>query len=149
MVDDHFHVKGIEDIYSIGDCSQIENNRLPQTAQIAKQQAYYLAKNLNSGQPEVTWKEFKFNNMGVMAYIGGDRAVMDMHEEGWWRVARKIIPNPVMERLGGFIAFLGWRSVYWGMQLSMRNRYLLLTDWMKSALFGRDLTRHNKPSRPK
>merc|ERR1719409_2575853 len=47
LVDDNLRVKDQKDIFAIGDCSQIDGNRLPQTAQVAKQQAEYLAKHMN------------------------------------------------------------------------------------------------------
>lgn len=147
LVNNQMQVKGLEDVYALGDCATIDGNRLPQTAQVAKQQAYFLAKNLNAGQPEITWPAFKFHNLGVMAYIGGGRATI-YHDSELWNGIKKACPDVVMDKLGSWIAFLGWRSVYWSMQLSLRNRYLLCSEWLRTALFGRDLTRHNKPSKP-
>jgi hypothetical protein len=33
-----------------------------------------------------------------------------------------------------------WRGIYWSKQVSMRNRVLVTIDWIKAALFGRDLS---------
>lgn len=40
----------------------------------------------------------------------------------------------------GSLAFLLWRSVYITKQVSFRNRVLILFDWMKARVFGRDLS---------
>jgi NADH dehydrogenase FAD-containing subunit len=41
----------------------------------------------------------------------------------------------------GSVAFLLWRSVYLVKQVATRNRVLVTFDWIKSSLFGRDMTR--------
>lgn len=43
-------------------------------------------------------------------------------------------------RAAGGNAFLLWRSVYLVKQVSTRTRFLVLADYIKSKLFGRDLT---------
>jgi NADH dehydrogenase FAD-containing subunit len=40
----------------------------------------------------------------------------------------------------GPLGFGLWRGVYWAKQASMRNRVLVLLDWVKTRLFGRDIT---------
>ena len=40
----------------------------------------------------------------------------------------------------GSPAFLLWRSVYITKQVSLRNRVLILFDWLKVKVFGRDLS---------
>jgi NADH dehydrogenase FAD-containing subunit len=40
----------------------------------------------------------------------------------------------------GQLGFGLWRSVYLMKQASMRNRVLVFFDWMKTRLFGRDIT---------
>ncbi|CAK0881561.1 unnamed protein product [Prorocentrum cordatum] len=122
-------------IWAIGDCSTIEEYWLPQTAQVANQEAQYLAKQLNSGKfDNGTAEPFVFFNKGMMAYLGGFTAVM--------------AKLPGLSRLTGFVAFLGWRFTYWFLQLSVRNRFMLATDWARTLLFGRDLTRFGSRSKP-
>jgi NADH:ubiquinone reductase (non-electrogenic) len=48
--------------------------------------------------------------------------------------------DPVGINLAGSLAFLLWRSVYITKQVSFRNRVLILFDWMKAQVFGRDLS---------
>ena len=52
-----------------------------------------------------------------MAYLGGLTAIM--------------ANLPGVSRITGFVAFLGWRFTYWFLQLSMRNRFMLGTDWLR------------------
>jgi len=132
LVDRKLGVKGYDNIYALGDCCTIEDYWLPQTAQVANQQGQYLAQRLN-GKID---KNFGFSSKGMMAYIGGFNAVMSK------------LPVPLMKRMTGFVAFLGWRFTYWFLQLSFRNRYMLSTDWLRTLAFGRDLTRFGPRSRP-
>lgn len=133
LVDQNLMVKGEKDIYAIGDCATIEDYWLPQTAQVANQQAQYLAKVLSQEQNQQV-KPFEFHSKGMMAYLGGFNAVM-----------AKV---PGLARMTGFMAFLGWRFTYWFLQLSMRNRFMLSTDWLRTLIFGRDLTRFGPRSKP-
>jgi len=132
LVDRKLRVKGFDDIYALGDCSTIEDYWLPQTAQVANQQGEYLAKLLNGK----TDANFSFASKGMLAYLGGYNALMSK------------LPTPIVDKMTGFVAFLGWRFTYWFLQLSMRNRFMLSTDWLRTLLFGRDLTRFGNPSRP-
>lgn len=132
LVDRKMNVKEHEDIYALGDCCTIEDYWLPQTAQVANQQGQYLAKRLN-GKID---KDFGFASKGMMAYIGGFNAIMSE------------LPVPILNKMTGFVAFLGWRFTYWFLQLSFRNRYMLSTDWLRTLMFGRDSTRFGSPSRP-
>ena len=40
----------------------------------------------------------------------------------------------------GSTGFLLWRSVYVVKQVSPRTRFLVLFDWLKTKIFGRDVT---------
>lgn len=55
-----------------------------------------------------------------MAYLGGLTAIM--------------ANLPGVSRITGFVAFLGWRFTYWFLQLSMRNRFMLGTDWLRAPI---------------
>lgn len=134
LTDGTLRVKGLQDVYAIGDCATIEDYWLPQTAQVAKQQAVYLAREFNRGTAGKSTQPFVFKSLGMMANLGGYTGLMT--------------GIPGMANLSGFLAFLGWRSVYWSLQLSFRNRFMLSTDWLRTLIFGRDLTRFGPPSVP-
>ena len=42
-------------------------------------------------------------------------------------------------------AYFVWRSLYFSRLLSQRNRVQVLTDWSRTALFGRDIAAPEAP----
>ncbi|KAI0976030.1 pyridine nucleotide-disulfide oxidoreductase-domain-containing protein [Xylaria arbuscula] len=113
----------LPDVYSIGDCAVVAGKRYPATAQVASQQATYLAKRLNKGDIET--KEFQFNNWGVMTYLGGWRAI---HQSS-------------ADELTGRAAWFLWRTAYLTKSMSIRNKIMVPVYWFMSWLFGRDISR--------
>ncbi|KNZ53903.1 NADH dehydrogenase [Puccinia sorghi] len=54
----------------------------------------------------------------------------------------KYHPAQRLKPLCSFIAFfLQWRSIYWSEQVSTRTRALLLLDWIKRGIWGRDISK--------
>ena len=74
-------------------------------------------------------KPFEFLNLGLLAYVGAGQAVAQV----------QFGENSLLNA-SGENAFLLWRSVYVVKQVSTRTRLLVLFDYLKSKLFGRDLT---------
>jgi len=75
-------------------------------------------------------KPFEFLNLGQLAYIGGGKALSQV------QLGDKHLFNQA-----GSIGFLLWRSVYVVKQVSTKTRLLVLFDWFKTKIFGRDVTR--------
>lgn len=108
---------------------------LPATAQVAKQEGEYLASILVSGKfdekqntfdlPEKTGP-FKYFHKGSLAYVGGDQAVMDIPKVG-----------PIFGREAGVM----WKGYETFAQISLRNQLLVANDWVRTKLFGRDISR--------
>lgn len=155
-------VGGNGKILALGDCSCNTACQLPATAQVASQQAEYLAslfnKNYNmspemegkifpppSQDPEQTSslsekiadfacqgygyaRPFQFLNLGILAYTGGGSALAQLSVDSANIKGKGQLGNAV------------WRSVYLTKQVSWRNRFLVLNDWAKRQLFGRDIT---------
>lgn len=117
----------LDDVYVIGDCAVMENQpALPKTAQVASQQAAHLAKMLNKdGARAVAEREFKFRNLGTLAYLGS------------W----KAIHQGQTDTLKGWVAWVVWRGAYLTKSMSMRNKLLVPIYWMVSWLFGRGISR--------
>ena len=152
------------------DGQEQQNYILPQTAQVAAQQGAYMARLLNrkyclsglllgndshggsllssrAGPPihiaakdgdlsstlrlrgSVEAKPFRFLNLGLLAFLGGGEALSQI-EFGKYKLNE-----------AGSTGFLLWRSVYIVKQVSTRTRVLVLFDWLKCKLFGRDVTR--------
>ena len=63
-----------------------------------------------------------------MSYIGGYESIVDLN-----RVQGK-----------GFFAFLLWRSAYFTKLLSIRNKILVPMYWLKTLVFGRDISNYRK-----
>ncbi|KAL6756599.1 type-II calcium-dependent NADH dehydrogenase [Haematococcus lacustris] len=108
---------------------------LPATAQVAKQQGEYLAtvfaRNRITGDPATSVMSssqgpFKYSHKGSAAYVGRDKAVFDV---------------PQLGPLTGFTAGLIWKSFETYSQFSFRNQCLVASDWVRTKLFGRDISR--------
>ncbi|KAI8360212.1 hypothetical protein B0O80DRAFT_381125 [Mortierella sp. GBAus27b] len=106
---------------------------LPATAQVANQQGKYVGKRLsaihsieNDAEAVAKLPAFEYRHLGSLAYIGGNDAVLDMGKGLWY---------------GGFGSEYLWRSVYFSEQVSLRTRLLLMMDWSKRAVFGRDISK--------
>jgi len=125
ITDSFFSVDEKRTVFAIGDCATRTGDELPATAQVAQQEGEYLAKLLNariSGKKE---KQFKYRHMGMLAYIGDRRALADtQYFKGY-----------------GFTTWIFWRSAYLTKLVSLKNKILVLFDWMKTSIFGRDISR--------
>lgn len=117
VVDGYNAVKGLDDVYAIGDIALEMNDKYPkghpQVAQVAIQQGRTLAANLN--RPERR-RPFEYRDKGSMATVGRNRAVVDMG-----RV-----------HLHGRVAWLAWMFVHLISLLGMRNRMVVLLNWIHS-----------------
>jgi NADH dehydrogenase FAD-containing subunit len=127
LVDNYLRIIGSENIFAIGDCSTQENSNLPQTAQCAQQEGAYLCKAFNlisKGTPKEKIRKFEYSSFGMMSYIGGYNAIVDISGN----------------RLKGHSAWLFWRSAYLTKLLSIRNKILVPMYWFKAFVFGRDIS---------
>jgi len=124
IVDGFFHVKGFEEVFALGDCSVIEQSPLPATSQVAQQQGKYLAKALTRRAHRQPVEPFRYKHLGMLAYIGSNRALADLENfkgRGW-------------------ATWLFWRSAYLSQIVSLKNKFSVMTDWVKAKLFGRDIS---------
>ena len=143
---------------------------LPATAQVAKSQGEYLAKLVSSGAlwqrekemmamkknesastsasasesesdnngeastssssstplPAPAHPPYKYRPKGSLAYAARDRAVMDI---------------PVIGPIFGLSAGLAWKGYETISQISPRNVVLVSVDWLRTKVFGRDISR--------
>ncbi|KAK7742122.1 NADH:ubiquinone oxidoreductase [Cytospora paraplurivora] len=163
-VNEYLVVQGARDIWAVGDCAVAG---YAPTAQVASQEGNFLAKlfnnmaqtegleqnirelssslNLKPGNTAEISKQiednekqllrikdlkpFHYSHQGSLAYIGSEKAVADV---AWF--------NGNFAS-GGQWTYLFWRSAYLSMCFSTRNRLLVLNDWVKSKVFGRDVSR--------
>ncbi|GAA6045815.1 External NADH-ubiquinone oxidoreductase 1, mitochondrial [Rhodotorula toruloides] len=156
LVDEHLRLLGSDGIFALGDCTA--TNYAP-TAQVASQQGRYLARVFSKlHKKELLLKEleqakqvgaepakldslanavirasniapFHYSHQGSLAYIGSDKAIADL---------------PVFQgnlAAAGLATYYFWRSAYISQLFSLRNRLLVGTDWLKTKVLGRDVSR--------
>ncbi|KAL4628810.1 hypothetical protein ACB092_05G264900 [Castanea dentata] len=119
--------------------SQMKN--LPATAQVASQQGVYLANCFNRmeeceknpegplrfrGTGRHRFRPFRYKHLGQFAPLGGEQTAAQL--PGDW------------VSIGQSSQWL-WYSVYTSKQVSWRNRVLVVTDWTRRFIFGRDSSR--------
>ena len=154
-------------VYAIGDCAANETAPLPPTAQVAEQQADYLAASLNQGLlrdvkpnamvplpeplppssfppiPSMFYSKsrgFQYVNRGSMSSAGIGDGLVDMT-----RIARPDKDGkPASMRgptLTGAMAFTAWHGYYFSKQYQSFNVLLNVVQSLKSRLFRRDISR--------
>ncbi|XP_071181038.1 uncharacterized protein [Mytilus edulis] len=125
MTDKYLHVLGDDSksVFAIGDCADVQDMPLPCTAQVAEREGRYLAKMLNHGKEFA--EPFKFQSMGMLAYIGKYQALTDVKQI----------------KMQGFTSWIVWRSAYLTRLGSWRLRMQVPIDWLKTLIYGRDISR--------
>ena len=121
-VDEYNRIPGVEDVFAIGDqCLQTSYaaypNGHPQVAQVAIQQAKNLAKNLkliNQGADSSELTAFHYKNLGSMATIGRNKAVVEIGKF----------------RSQGFFAWVLWLVVHLRSILGVKNKMMVLLNWL-------------------
>jgi NADH dehydrogenase len=120
-------LKGLSNVWAIGDCAWIVNSYnsqpSPATGQFAERQGRQCALNiirLLKGQPT---RPFRFKLLGELCSIGGHSAVADLF--GF--------------HLSGFLAWFAWRGIYLFKLPSLGNRFQVGFDWAWLLVFPRDL----------
>lgn len=135
LVDEYLRVPGFEgSIWALGDAAVCPSNPLPQLAQVARQQGLYLGDVL-SGKQAADAKPFDFFSLGSMASLGEMKGVYDGTQVGTTGKEVKV------GKMTGFVALLLWRFAYWGRQTSVENMMAIPFHWMKSFVFGRDISK--------
>lgn len=122
LVDDLHRVKGVENVYAIGDLAQMESEDYPhghpQVAQVAIQQAKNLARNFKRKLKNKELSHFEYDDKGSMATIGRHRAVVDL---------------PRFKFQGGFAWFV-WMVVHLFAILGVKNKLFVFINWVWNYL---------------
>lgn len=107
-----------KNIFAIGDLAYMEEEKFPkghpQVAQPAIQQGNLLAENLSALMRGNELKPFKYNDLGSMATIGRNKAVVDL---------------PFF-KFAGFFAWLTWMFVHLMSLVGIKNRVLIFISWV-------------------
>lgn len=121
-VDQFSRVPGLDGVFAIGDqCLQTTEPAYPsghpQVAQVAIQQAKNLAKNLkniNEGMGDDSLTPFAYKNLGSMATVGRNKAVVEIGKF----------------RSQGFFAWILWLVVHLRSILGVKNKMMVLLNWL-------------------
>jgi NADH dehydrogenase len=106
-----------ENIFAIGDIAYMETPQYPkghpQLANVAINQANTLAKNLKKIIKGDSTTEFEYKDLGSMATIGKNKAVVDFS----------------FIKFNGYFAWLIWMFLHLMLILSVRNKLIIFINW--------------------
>ena len=120
LLTDRFNrVKGMDDVFAIGDQSLVEGDPdwplgHPQLAQVALQQADNVACNIMRKEEGKELKPFTYKDLGTMATIGRKHAVAEIGKA----------------KFGGLFAWLLWLVVHLRSILGVKNKFIVLLNWI-------------------
>ncbi|MBM4349264.1 MAG: hypothetical protein FJ106_05170 [Deltaproteobacteria bacterium] len=128
MVNEYMEVPGFRGVYALGDCAHFMDPKsgmtAPPRAYVAFRQARVVAWNLLAAIRGSDPRAFHYSGIPEIVSLGSLRAVLRLHRL----------------RLYGFPARLVWLILYSSLVTGIYNRVRILTDWLLSLLFGRDIT---------
>lgn len=110
-------IKETENIYALGDMAFMATPKYPkahpQLANVAINQSKLLAKNLTHIQNNKSTIDFEYRDLGSMATIGRNKAVVDF---------------PFIQ-FKGYFAWLVWMFLHLMLILSVKNKLLIFINW--------------------
>lgn len=117
IVNKDLSIKMYPNVFVIGDAAyyeDIDNRPLPGIAQVAIQQAIFVANILKKEIPANQRPVFKYKNKGIMATIGKAKAVA-------------VLKNT---KFKGFFAWLLWCFIHILFLIDTRNRFKVMIEWI-------------------
>lgn len=106
----------LDGVYALGDAADVENARLPTTAEVACQKANYLAEMLNKGFS----RKFEYKQAAIVAYLGQNDGVISGKSD-----------------YSGAQAWLAWRSKNFLWTRTWRQKVLIVVGWFLDLVTGR------------
>lgn len=120
-VDDHLRVKGLKNVFAVGDIAVEDGDRaLPQLAQPALQGGAYVAKLIRAELAGEQVGRFEYKDKGILATIGRSSAVAEATN---------------LPRMQGFPAWVIWTGVHVFTLLGVRNRAAAMVNLGTRYLF--------------
>ncbi|WP_339875136.1 NAD(P)/FAD-dependent oxidoreductase [Olleya marilimosa] len=118
LVNEFNQVKGLNNVFAVGDVAQMETESTPHghpmMAQPAIQQGRLLGDNLLRMLESKPMKPFVYNDKGSMATVGRNKAVVDL-------------PN---FKFQGVFAWFVWMFVHLFFLIGFRNRMVVFINWV-------------------
>lgn len=122
FVDRYNRVTGYDNIYALGDVAFMTEEKYPtghpQLAQVAIQQAVLLSINLKSHFDNKPCKMFHYHDLGTMATIGRNLAVVEL---------------PYI-KFQGMFAWLVWMFIHLMSIVGVKNKLLIFINWVWSYI---------------
>ncbi len=122
LVDEINQLQSAPNIFAIGDIAFLTEEKFPkghpQVAQVAIQQGNLLAKNLRRLSDSKPTTAFHYKDLGSMATIGRNRAVVDLP---FWRFQ-------------GAFAWMVWLFVHLFAILGAKNKFFVFVNWLWNYL---------------
>ncbi len=117
LVNECNQVKGHTHIFAVGDTCLMTTEKYPnghpQVAQVAIQQGKNLVSNLEKIESQKVMRPFRYKDMGTLATIGRNKAVIEMGAL----------------KFSGFFAWVIWLFVHLMAIVGVKNRVFILLDW--------------------
>lgn len=130
-VDEFLGVIGHPGVYAIGDCASFQSEGmpqpLPQTGQVAVQEAACLVENIVrdiEGRPK---KPFRYKEMGSMVSLGERSAVSNIFG---------------FIGLSGLMGWLSWKFVYLRHLMGIHRKARVVLEWFFDITYDREASRH-------
>lgn len=127
MVNKYLQIPDHPEVFAIGDAVhfQQDSRPLPMIAPVAIQQADTACQNISNLLAGKELREFTYKDVGSMATIGRNAAVVNMGKV----------------KLDGFVAWAIWLFVHILRLVDFRNRFVVFTKWVWEYLFYERLVR--------
>ena len=128
IAEDTLQVKGLDNIWAVGDCAQIRDPHnpgqyYPPTAQHALREGKVVAENMSAALHGESPKTFRFRTLGTLVALGHRTGVAQI--KGW--------------KFSGLLAWLMWRTIYLSMLPGLEKKVRVALDWGIDLFFPRDI----------
>lgn len=122
IVDRYNRVQGFDNIFAIGDIAYMATPKYPkahpQVANVAINQAKLLSRNIKNLQTGKPCTEYEYRDLGAMATIGRNKAVVDLP----------------FAKFRGYFAWLIWMFLHLMLILTVRNKLIIFINWAWSYI---------------
>jgi NADH dehydrogenase len=127
VVDAHLRVRGLPNVWALGDCAHIADpatgGAFPPTAQHALREGRCAARNIVAELRGEAPTPFAFSTIGLLAAIG----------------RRTGVANVLGVNFSGFVAWWLWRTIYLAKLPRFEKKLRVALDWTLDVLFSKDL----------
>ncbi len=129
IVDKFLQLKNHPNVFALGDCASITDEKTgkpyPPTAQHAVREAKIVSKNIiSSVRDENSQKPFVYQSKGSMEKIG----------------KRNGVALFMGKQIHGFVAWFLWRQYYLSTLPTTEKKFRVAIDWFADLFFPRDIT---------